>query len=107
MQTHVIRLGIHRTSLIVAISGAILMVVLMLLYLPLFMLVPPEEGGGTMFGVIMLLLVPPFYLVFGYLFTAFWVWLFNLVAGRLGGVPVTFAGMAGAADTPPAAEPLS
>jgi hypothetical protein len=104
MKTHIVRLGIHRTSLIVAITYAILTIPFMLLYLPVFMLLPPEEGGGTMFGLVMLFLVPPFALAFTYIGTALFVWLFNLIAGRLGGVPVTFTG--GAVEPRPVEEPL-
>lgn len=98
MQTHIVQIGAHRSALIVAISGALLMIPFMLLYLPIFLFLPAEEGGGLFVGVIMLLLVPPLYFVFGYLVTGLWLWLINLVAGRLGGFPVTLAGTA-APDT--------
>ncbi len=101
MTRHVTSLGVHRTALVGAICAAVIALVVALLITPLMMLIPrsAETPGMAVFSSgIMLVVMPVVYFVIGYVFTAIWVGLFNLVAPRLGGIPITFAD-----EEPPAA----
>lgn len=46
---------------------------------------------GTGPGLFMLILMPFLYLVFGFLFSAFGAWIYNLVAARIGGFEFTLS----------------
>jgi hypothetical protein len=49
-------------------------------------LTPEEEGGG--FGLVFILLFPVLYAVIGFVGTLLATWLYNLVAGWIGGIVV-------------------
>ncbi len=101
MTRHITALGVHRTALIGAILGAVFAFIVALLVTPVMMMAPRSEAspGLALFGSgIMIIIMPIVYFVIGYIFTAIWVALFNLIAPRLGGIPVTFAD-----EQPPAA----
>ena len=99
---NLVRLPVHRTSMIVGIATAILGFIVVLVSVP-FMLAfmamasqmssqtefPMPMAGGGMIG--MVLLAPLFYAVVGYISTAVFVLIFNLVTPRLGGLPMEFA----------------
>ncbi|MBC7684080.1 MAG: hypothetical protein H7176_02495 [Bdellovibrionales bacterium] len=45
--------------------------------------------GQTGLHMIFMVLLPVFYVVFGFIFTAIFAWLYNLVAARIGGIEYT------------------
>ncbi len=100
MTRHITSLGVHRTALIGATIGAAFALVVAALFLMSVFVPRPREAprGMGMFGSGMILILPVVYFVVGYVSTAIGVVLFNLIAPRLGGIPITFAD-----DEPPAA----
>ena len=55
----------------------------------LFMLLAGSLGGASGMPMWMVLAIPVVYLVFGFVFTLIAAWLYNLVAGWVGGVEYT------------------
>ena len=55
----------------------------------LIMLAANSMGGSQGMPMWMLLGIPVLYLVFGFIFTAIAAWLYNLVAGWVGGIEYT------------------
>ncbi len=102
MTRHITSLGVHRTALVGAICAAVIALIVALVITPFMMMVPrmaeTSPGVGLFGSGIMIILMPILYFVIGYIFTAIWVVLFNLIAPRLGGIPITFAD-----EQPPAA----
>jgi hypothetical protein len=93
------RVSVHQTSLTVAIASALLGVVFSVIILPFVLFADAASGGGVR-GVTVVLFFPLLYLVFGYLATALWVWIFNNVATRVGGIEFTFAEPPGTENSP-------
>ena len=95
MTRRITALSVHHTALIAAMCGAVFALVLALLLTPVMMMMQSatqRTSGMAVFGSwIMLIIMPVTYFIFGYILTAVWVFMFNLVAPRLGGLPVTFA----------------
>ncbi len=95
MTRHIMRLGVHRTALVSAICMAVLALVIALLVTPFMMMMPrtaETSPGMSLFGSwAVVVIMPIVYFVIGYIFTAIWAALFNLVAPWVGGIPVTFA----------------
>jgi hypothetical protein len=93
MIQRVTHLDVHRTALILALCGAVVTLPFVLVSVPVFLLAPSGSSGGSGLGVAgglaMVVLTPVLYFVFGYLVTALGVVVFNAIAPRLGGVPVT------------------
>jgi len=97
MTRRIVALSVHRTALIAAICGAVFALILALLFTP-FMMIMPRMGTTSAFppGIstlsgLMIIVMPLTYFVLGYILTALWVVVFNLIAPRIGGLPVTFA----------------
>lgn len=78
------RIGVHTTSLIVALIMAVFGVINGLLMIPVSSMFLPERD--TAYGLILTLVLPVFYFVAGYIATAISVLIFNFVARALGGV---------------------
>lgn len=82
MKVRITSFSVHQTSKIVALLSGILG----LLAIPLgirFYLEYPEENLG---GAIVYWLAPLWNMVLGYIFTALVCWLYNLLAGKVGGI---------------------
>jgi hypothetical protein len=67
--------------------------VLALLYffisLPLLVLMLAMPGSRPPFMSGFMIVLPIFYALFGFLFTLFGAWMYNLIASRIGGIEVT------------------
>ena len=97
----IVRIPVHQTSMIIGLTMGCFGVILALLMTPMTMIMMSamsqmqQDTGMSMFpfggGVAMLLIVPLMYMVFGYIGTAIFTLLFNLIAPRLGGLPIEFA----------------
>ncbi len=102
MTRRITSLGVHRAALIGAIIGAVFALVVGVLVVPFAMMMrgmPNTMPGFAFFSSGMMLVIMPItYFVIGYILTAIWVALFNLIAPRIGGIPITFAD-----EEPPAA----
>jgi hypothetical protein len=81
MELRIVRVDPHQAGLVAAIVYA----VLGLVAIPIIMVASLASGQQTT-GPGFLLALPILYGVAGYLGTAVACWLFNLVAGRVGGV---------------------
>jgi hypothetical protein len=53
------------------------------------MAVPMMLSGMPGPGIGMLILMPVFYVIFGFIFTAVGAWVYNLIAGKIGGFEYT------------------
>ena len=63
---------------------------IMSLPLLLLMMVPAGMAGNGFAGLgWMLLCMPVLYAIFGFIFTVFGAWIYNLVAARIGGIEYT------------------
>ncbi len=95
MTRRIMRLGVHRTALVSAICMAVFALIIALIITPFMMMVPrtAETSPGMMlFGSwAMVIVLPIVYFIIGYIGTAIWTALFNLVTPRIGGIPITFA----------------
>lgn len=68
--------------------------VLALIFIPIFLLVAmagmisgeKEAALGGVAMIFLAVLMPVFYAVFGFLFGALAAWIYNLIAGRIGGI---------------------
>ena len=102
MMHNLVRLPVHRTSVIIGIATGCMGLIMVLLMMPFMFLVSavasqsmqgtemplPFAGIGMLS---MVLIAPFFYAVFGYISTAVFALIFNFVAPRLGGLPMEFA----------------
>lgn len=108
MERRIISLPVHRTSMIMAVTSAVFGLALALVMMPLMMAsmgmmraaMPsgsPTEMPMFPFGLgmgMMAVIMPIMYFIFGYIGTAIFVFVFNMVAGRMGGLPVEIADQA-------------
>ncbi len=87
MRHQISRFAVHQTSKVVAIVYFAIGVILV----PIFILAgraSPETGGSMVWlGALM----PLIYAVFGYIFTAIALAVYNWVAGRVGGIELELA----------------
>lgn len=91
MKLRVLSLPVGQLSKVVAVAMALVSVVFVVPMLLVTALTGGPKGEDPAVAVAMLLLMPFFYLVVGYLSTAFFVWVFNKVAAHLGGIDVEVA----------------
>lgn len=72
-------------------TGKVFAVLYFLMSLPflaiMFIIASASHNPGP--GIGMLILFPIFYLIFGFIFTAFAAWIYNLVASWVGGIEYT------------------
>lgn len=66
----------------------IIYLILGILFVPFFILPVLLGGSQQPFGFAFALLMPIFYAVMGFIGTAFFCWLYNVVASRVGGVQI-------------------
>jgi hypothetical protein len=83
MRYHLTHIGVHRTSVIMAIVYGLLS----LLVFPILYFVPGTEGQRALPGIVVIL-GPPLYAIGTYVVTAVFCWVYNLIAPRLRGIPV-------------------
>jgi hypothetical protein len=88
MTHQIVRISVHQTSKVVAVSTAAVAAMLVLITLPFILIL---ERDGPAVPVLALLVIPVIYLILAYLCTAFALLVFNAVAGRVGGIGVTLA----------------
>ena len=85
-------LGVMYTLMGLAIGG--LMAIFMVLGAVLF---SSESGNwGILFGVAAIVVIPAFYGALGFLFGAFFAWLFNVCTNIVGGLEIEFCDESGA-----------
>jgi ABC-type sugar transport system permease subunit len=88
------KIGILQTSLI---SAIIFFFLSLILVVPI-MLIMGIAGGfsdnmGFAFGGLLLMFMPIMYAIMGFLMTAFWCWLYNVIAKKIGGIEIEFEAM--------------
>lgn len=88
-KTRVKKIGVLQTSVISAIIFFFLSLVLVLPML----LITGIAGGfsdnmGFAFGGIIMIFMPIIYGIMGFLMTALWCWIYNVIAKRIGGIEV-------------------
>ena len=101
MKRNLVRLPVHRTSLIMGVASACMGLIIALIMAPFMFLasamssqafdgteVPVPFAGASV--IIMVLVAPLFYAVAGYISTALFTLIFNFIAPRLGGLPMEF-----------------
>ena len=101
MIRNLVRVPVHRISVIMGIASACVGLIVVLIMAPFMFLasamssqafdgseVPVPFAGVSV--VIMVLIAPLFYAVAGYISTALFTLIFNFVAPRLGGLPMEF-----------------
>lgn len=101
MIRNLVRLPVHRTSVIIGIASACMGLIIALIMAPFMFLasamtsqsfsgseVPVPFAGASV--LVMVLIAPLFYAVAGYISTAIFAFIFNFVAPRLGGLPMEF-----------------
>ena len=102
MMRNLVRLPVHRTSVIIGIATGCMGLIIVLLMMPFMFLVhamASETLQGTEMAMpfaglgmlSMVLIAPLFYAAFGYISTAVFALIFNVVAPHLGGLPMEFA----------------
>jgi len=84
MKKQIARISVHQTSKVLAI----LYVVMSLVFVPVGLVMIINAPQHSMIGW-MYLLMPVFYGLFGYLFAAFFCWIYNITAKNVGGVEFT------------------
>lgn len=82
MRQQIVRLSVHQTSKVLAVLYALMG----LLVVPLLMLSMLVGSESETMGMGFVLLFPVLYGVLGYVFVALGCALYNVVAGRLGGI---------------------
>ena len=84
MKKQIVNVSIGQTA---KVAAALYFVIsLPLVAIMMLSMLVTGQGGLSMFFMILL---PVFYVVFGFIFTAIFVWLYNLVAARIGGIEYT------------------
>jgi len=88
------KIGILQTSLI---SAIIFFFLSLILVVPI-MLIMGIAGGfsdnmGFAFGGLLLMFMPIMYAIMGFLMTALWCWLYNVIAKKIGGIEIEFEAM--------------
>lgn len=82
-------IGVFQTSLI----SAIIFFFLSLIMVVPIMLIMSIAGGlsdnmGFAFGGLLMIFMPIMYAIMGFLMTALWCWIYNMVAKRVGGIEI-------------------
>lgn len=83
------KIGVLQTSLI---SAIIFFFISLIMVVPV-MLIMGIVGGfsgnmGFAFGGLLLIFMPVMYAVMGFLMTALWCWMYNVIAKRIGGIEI-------------------
>ena len=89
MKKQIIRISPFQTAKLMAALYFVMSVPFALL-----MLAMPFPAGSGMSGWMMIVL-PVFYLIFGFIFSIIAAWIYNLVAGQVGGIEFTTVEVAG------------
>jgi hypothetical protein len=102
VEKRILRIPVHPTAVIVAVSCSVLALLMMLVMSPFFILMSrvassmapgqevPLPGLGAGMGA-MLLFMPVMYFIMMYVTTAIMLLVFNFIAPKLGGIPVIVA----------------
>ena len=85
MRYRISRVAVHQTALVMAILYGVLALVVV----PFVFLAGRMAVEGSRFPAFMLVLLPLVYALFAYVFTAIACWLYNLIAGWVGGIELT------------------
>jgi hypothetical protein len=80
MKKQIVRVSILQSAKVMAVLYFVISIPFALL-----MMIPAMLSPAPGMGVGMLILMPVFYMVFGFLFSLFGAWIYNLVATRIGG----------------------
>jgi len=98
MKKELKRIAVLRTAIVSGILYALLSLIFMLLYAPFLGIIMSSAGsefgemmplmGGSIFALVFL--VPILYGVIGGIFGAIGAWMYNLIAGWVGGYILTF-----------------
>ena len=92
MKKQIVHVSVMQTAKVFAVLYFVISIPLVLLMAIPAMLTP---GGMPGMPLLMLILMPVLYLVIGFLTTLFGAWIYNLVAGRIGGIEFTTAEVSG------------
>ena len=84
MKQQIARLSPHQNAKVAAVVWAIISLIFVIPMSLSFLLVSPQAHGGPFAGGFFLIM-PVIYLIFGYLFTAFACWIYNLLVKYIGG----------------------
>lgn len=86
MKKQLLHVSIFQSAKVMAVLYFVFSIPLVLIMAIPTMLLHQQGVGPSLF---MLILMPILYLIFGFLFSAFGAWVYNLVAARIGGVEFT------------------
>lgn len=78
------RFGIGQTAKVLGVLYGLMGVVVVPFFMVATMFSPSETGFGLGFAI----MVPILYGLFGFVFTAIGCWLYNVVAGWIGGIEI-------------------
>lgn len=84
MKKQIVNVSIAQTAKV----AAALYFVISLPLVAIMILSTLVTGQGGL-GMFIMVLLPVFYVIFGFIFTAIFAWLYNLVAARIGGIEYT------------------
>lgn len=88
MATQIIRFNAHQTAKVLAA----IYFAMGLIFIPIFWLVSKNTPAGATYGMGFALLIPVLYAFFGYVFVAIGCFVYNFVAGFVGGIEVEVRG---------------
>lgn len=86
MKKQIVRVSVLQSAKVLAVMYFVISLpIVLIMALPMLFTDQPRVG----FGVGMMILMPILYAVFGFLFSAFGAWIYNLLAPHIGGFEFT------------------
>ena len=84
MKKQIINVSVLQTAKVAAAMYFVISLPLVVI-----MMLTTMATGGAGPGILFMILAPVFYVIFGFIFTAVSAWIYNIVAGRVGGIEFT------------------